>query len=236
MKKSFPNLKIIPTKALILHEYTDPQRVSRLKARFRNAGGILKNPVLVCKLKNGNYVVLDGANRTTVFDELGIQHILVQVVEYKQPQVLLKTWNHLVCDPRFKKYYTGSVKKFKQDEIKTMSDFVQAYKGKYKFYRVLGENFLTLKKQYKNATCLVVFPKFEPKDIINLSTKGQRIPSGITRHVVSGRALRVLIPLNILRAEVSLNKKNKWLSKRVLAIIKENKIRYYEEPVFIFDE
>lgn len=235
MDKNFPNLKIIPSKSAVLHEYTDPDRVRKLRQRIAK-GGFMQNPILVSKLRRGRYLVLDGANRVTVFQELGVPHILAQIVEYKKPWVELLRWNHLVCDKRFKKYCKDPVVRFEASQHEAMNEFVNLYKGRFKFYRVVEENFKLLSKQYKNASCLVIFPKFQPKDLVGFALNNHKIPTGISRHLINGRALRLRIPLNFLRQKKSLTAKNRWLAKHITGIIKNNQVRYYAEPVYIFDE
>jgi hypothetical protein len=43
-------------------------------------------------------MVLDGANRSTAFANLGIKHILVQIVPYESPSIELLTWHHVVSN------------------------------------------------------------------------------------------------------------------------------------------
>ncbi|MDD4900871.1 MAG: hypothetical protein PHS62_02035 [Patescibacteria group bacterium] len=235
MDKKFPILKIISTASVVLHEYTDPERIKRLRNRFLK-GKFMRNPVLATKLKSGKYLILDGANRVTVFDQLKIKHIVAQIVDYKEPFVSLKTWNHLICDQIFKKYYTQQVKKFKTNEIEAISNFVNLYKGRFKFYRVLENNFDIVKRQYKNAVCLTVFPKFQMMDIVKFVLNGKMVPSGITRHLINGRALRLNVPLQLLKNRQSLAKKNYWLARQISKKVKANQVRYYAESVFLFDE
>jgi len=57
------------------------------------------NPPIVAPIDDAGerFVVLDGANRTSAFTELGYPHILVQVVQYGSEMVQLETWHHVVC-------------------------------------------------------------------------------------------------------------------------------------------
>jgi hypothetical protein len=59
---------------------------------------------------------------------------------------------------------------------------------------------------------------------------------GITRHVVAGRALGMDVPLEWLTDSQSLEAKNAWLNDLILQRLKANKVRLYQEPVFVFDE
>ncbi len=194
-----------------------------------------QDPPVVAKLKS-KYVVLDGANRVTVLKELGMPHILVQIVDYQKPAVELKTWNHLICDPGFKEYYPEKIKRFGLKDLEHMHEFVNMYKGRFNFYRVVGENFGELAGLHKDAVCLVVFPRYRPEDIVEFVDGGRKIPTGITRHIINGRALFVNIPLSMLRTNNSLEAKNKRLKDFLSKRVETKKIRYYAEPLYIFDE
>ena len=93
-----PELKIVPVKDIIIHEHFDKTRSPKLAKRIEE-DGVLKDPPIVARLGEGKYVHLDGANRITVFQEedlLNCQHILVQIVDYFDPEsVKVSTWCHL---------------------------------------------------------------------------------------------------------------------------------------------
>ena len=97
MIPNLPTLRILPIPDLILHEDHDLQRTLPLVDKLR-AQGILRNPPIVMPLTDGSgrYMVLDGANRVTSLREMEFPHIVAQVVEADDPNVLLQTWNHVV--------------------------------------------------------------------------------------------------------------------------------------------
>ena len=97
MPSGLPNLRILPLKALILHEAHDNQRALPLVEKLR-AQAILRNPPVVMPLMDGTdrYMVLDGSNRVTSFKEMEFPHIVAQVVEADDPNVSLRTWKHVV--------------------------------------------------------------------------------------------------------------------------------------------
>jgi ParB-like chromosome segregation protein Spo0J len=76
-----PDLRVVSLQSLVLHERMDPRRAPPLVEALR-ADGVLRNPPIVHPVsqRSERFVVLDGANRTTAFELLGIAHILVQVV------------------------------------------------------------------------------------------------------------------------------------------------------------
>lgn len=103
MPPEIPTLRILPLASLILHEDHDRQRTLPLVDRLR-AQGILRNPPVVMPLGDGSgrYMVLDGANRVTALEEMEFPHIVAQVVDPEDPNVVLEVWNHLLwgMDPR----------------------------------------------------------------------------------------------------------------------------------------
>ena len=93
---ALPDLRMLPSEALVPHEDVDPRRIERLSQRIRQEG-ILKNPPVVAPIpESEKYVVLDGANRAMAFIKLGIPHIVAQLVDYNLPGLILDTWYHVV--------------------------------------------------------------------------------------------------------------------------------------------
>jgi hypothetical protein len=94
---NLPELRIVESKGLHPHEDVDPLRVEPLRIAL-DEEGILKNPPVVIPFpgRDGEYIVLDGAHRTTAFKELGIEHTLVQIVRSGREDIRLRTWNKIV--------------------------------------------------------------------------------------------------------------------------------------------
>lgn len=257
MTKNLPNLKVVSLSKLVLHEFVDPSRVKRLSNKIKR-DKIFTNPPLVAPIgQSGKFVVLDGANRTTVFKKLGFKDIVVQIVTSDNPGLELKTWNHLVLGIMAKDFFLQlkktvgkpMIKKFKLrrnkiicrpikkgdffKQIEALNKMVDLYNKHYKFHRL--DNASDFSKNEQGKT-LVVFPKFTPQDIILVAEKNLKVPSGITRHLISGRALRLDLPMTILRQNKSLVWKNEQLKKLIRQRFEENKIRHYQEPIFIFND
>jgi hypothetical protein len=94
---NLPELCIVNAQELHPHEEVDPTRVEPLRLALE-ADGILKNPPVVMPFpgRSEEYVVLDGANRTTALKQLAIEHTLVQVVRPGREEMRLRTWNKVV--------------------------------------------------------------------------------------------------------------------------------------------
>jgi hypothetical protein len=117
MIPNLPNLRILPIESVILHEEHDAQRTLPLVEKLR-ANGIMRNPPVVMPLGDGTdrYMVLDGANRVTSLQALEFPHIVAQVVDVNNPQVNLRTWNHVVWGMNTKTLAT-SLRKVKGVEL-----------------------------------------------------------------------------------------------------------------------
>ena len=90
------DLRFLPIDMIIPHEGYDPRRVQRLVRSFQSTG-ILSEPLIVTE-HHESFVLLDGATRTQALKALCITEAVVQVVEYRNPEVRLRTWNHVIFD------------------------------------------------------------------------------------------------------------------------------------------
>jgi hypothetical protein len=90
---------------------------------------------------------------------------------------------------------------------------------------------------YPEAIAVVVFPRYQPADIIAAAKYKAYLPPGISRHIVHGRALRVNYPLDLLRdMNKTLLEKNEDLRNWLQTKLANRQIRYYAEAVYQFDE
>jgi hypothetical protein len=117
-----------------------------------------------------------------------------------------------------------------------LCQLVAEYRGKAEVHRTVEVDLPTLSKEYPDLTAVVVFPSFSPTEITQIAIGGAKVPMGITRHVVAGRALGLDVPLDMLSDSQPLQAKNDWLNDLIFKRLQANKIRLYQEPVFVFDE
>lgn len=125
-----------------------------------------------------------------------------------------------------------------------LSAIVGTYKGMMRIYRVPGvtsghglrAEAARLAREYGTPGTLVVFPLLNKDDILAIAAGDEKLPTGITRHVIAGRALRVDIPLEILTSEGPLSVKDAWLADFVRGKLLDNRVRYYPEATYLFDE
>jgi hypothetical protein len=120
--------------------------------------------------------------------------------------------------------------------VKDLRDITDIYKGFQYMDRVSYTNLDHLKSNYSQFCAVIVFRKLIKEELVEVTNHGMRIPSGITRIIMPKRALRVNVPLDILRFNVSTEQKNYWLQNRINEQIRDKSIRFYHEPTFLFDE
>lgn len=92
-----PDLRIISMDKIYPHEGHDSQRSEPLLRALQQAE-YLTNPPIVSPMGDGQFVVMDGANRYHCFNELGFEQLLVQVAAYDSGHVDLNVWQHVISD------------------------------------------------------------------------------------------------------------------------------------------
>lgn len=117
-----------------------------------------------------------------------------------------------------------------------LNRIVTAYRGHADIYRASNDIWEIQKPYYPNITALVIFPRLQPSDILAAAREGRKVPSGITRHIIPARAVNINIPLSVLEAEWTLERKRAWLNEWLMERMAANAIRYYSESTFTFDE
>jgi hypothetical protein len=273
-----PHLQIIATSKLHPHELPDEQRAGPLAKSIRR-DRVLRNPPIVLPIEDqdGEYVVLDGANRVTALKLLDVPFALVQVAHPNGDSVQVRTWNHILLEEvpsqiegllrsingfglrtvnreqahqslqtgeslvnieiRQGPIYTALMNDHSlQGRIEGLGRFVAAYVGEIHFERTSSEQLGNLLDVYQDAAGLVVFPEFEPTEVVRGAASGWHFPPGITRFIVSPRALRVNYPLEMLSGDGGLEDKQAHLDEWIRVRMRNRRVRYYAESTFLFDE
>jgi len=122
------------------------------------------------------------------------------------------------------------------DKNTVLNAMVDTYKEKGGLHRAVANNIDEAHKLFPNVTALVIFPNYEASEVMILARDGELLPTGLTRHLIQGRVLRVNYPLSELKSNESLEKKNvklqEWMQKK--NVTKE--VRLYAEATYLFDE
>ncbi len=89
---------------------------------------------------------------------------------------------------------------------------------------------------FPRGVAIVLFPRYEPGDIIKAALQSAYLPPGISRHIIHGRALNLSYPMARLRAKASLEAKNLELQAWLETQYAKRSVRYYAESTYHFDE
>lgn len=266
----FPDLRIVPVGDLLLHEDVDLERVARLLDRL-SADGLLRNPPIVASLPGSErFLLLDGANRVSALENLGIPHLLVQVEPYENPALEIRHWNHVVRDieadrlvDRARSIEGVDIVEGEDPGARRLASFTTSegetlhlatdgpmtervrhwraivdiyYKGEARLDRVNHDDVNALREQHPHFGALVTFPDFSKAEVRAVAEGGARLPSGVTRILVPRRVLGFNLRLPLLQSNLPLEEKRRWLVDEIQHKVAEHKVRYYQEPTFVFDD
>lgn len=117
-----------------------------------------------------------------------------------------------------------------------LNAMVDTYKDRGRLYRAAADHLHEARRLYPDLTGLVIFPRYEASEVIALARDGELLPTGLTRHLIRGRALRTNFPLSELSASNSLEEKNKQLREWLQRKLSSKEMRFYGEATFLFDE
>lgn len=120
--------------------------------------------------------------------------------------------------------------------IGTLRRVVASYAGHTPIYRVPTADLEGLRAEFDRVGIIVVFPHFSKGEILALADLPEKLPAGITRHVIPNRALRVNLPLDMLRGPGTLAEKNVALADLIHARLLAHRIRAYPEATVVFDD
>ena len=238
---------------LILHEAHDAKRLARLRRRVE-AEKFQQNPVIVSAFED-DYLVLDGVHRVRGMVGIGCRFILVQVVELPDKA---EGWAHLLRgvtpqkletlensrgSTRYRQFiwpkyeYADGGNTLVGAEDRSLAGQVSALWGLQSLYpeeevvrRVEGG----ARANLEAGEALIHYRDFTPQELVEVVRAGSVLPAGITHFRVRERVLGVRFPLEKLRGG-NLDGRNKELKSLVAERWEQNRVRYYDEPVVLFE-
>ena len=123
------------------------------------------------------------------------------------------------------------------DWIRVLHAVVETYEGKSKLERIKwadDADLLAIFESMEHQICL--FPLLQKAELLQLASAGTLIPTGITRHLVPGRALGLNLDLEFLTRLESEAERQEHFDGFVHRLEVEGRVRFYEESVFILNE
>ena len=124
------------------------------------------------------------------------------------------------------------------NRLEALNQFTEAYiDAAGHVDRTLNSNILSLKNEYEELAGVVIFPEYTVNQVMQATmSSGRLFPAGITRFIIPGRILRLNAPLSVLKSDMSLREKNRWLHELLVEKQGKGGIRFYGEPVYLLDE
>jgi len=118
-----------------------------------------------------------------------------------------------------------------------LNALVHLYQDRLPYTRVTSDSLTEARREHPEVEALVIFPRFDPAEVIDLASVGAYLPAGITRHLIRWRALRVNAPVSLC-ADVhkTLDEKNAWIQAWTAERLARREVRFYEEPTVLYDE
>jgi len=89
---------------------------------------------------------------------------------------------------------------------------------------------------YEEFAGVLVFPSIEVEEVVEAAINEIVLPAGLTRFIVSPRALRVNYPLEQLAEKLPIETKQERLNAWVQERVQNQAVRYYAESTIVFDE
>jgi len=96
----------------------------------------------------------------------------------------------------------------------------------------------TSERQFKDSEddFMVIRPRFTKREVLERTLSGHLFPRKTTRHIIDERPLRVGVALSILRQKTDIKVKNEILQAELKWRYEHGRIRFYQEPIILFDE
>ncbi len=124
-----------------------------------------------------------------------------------------------------------------EEMLKSLSGLNRYYENEFSYARIDSDTDISdVKKLSPDEGLLFVFPEFSKNDIVTIAGLNQKLPAGISRHLIPNRVLHIKILIDALMTDDNLEKRNEELEKYVQYKIDTNKVRLYREPILVFDE
>jgi L-serine kinase (ATP) / ParB family transcriptional regulator, heme-responsive regulator len=120
--------------------------------------------------------------------------------------------------------------------VQILKTIVASYETRARLDRTSRRDVQDMKEIYPGLSGLIIFPTFHIHELLNLAGSGCLLPTGITRFMISPRALHLNYPLAELAANKPIDLKNEELQRWLQDRITHKGVRYYAEATYLFDE
>jgi len=192
------------------------------------------------KLKCWNHLIY-GFSLKIIRDYCKNKSLKIKELKYSEALSIFKrSKNHLlITDTKSLETLLVHIPGNQDKVVKELNNFTKLYFNRFIFDRSESEiKIEDLKKYSRKYGILIAFPSFSKNNIIAIArgVKRNKIPAGITRHILVNRVLHVRYDIKNLLYDKNIDKKNRDLEEYLISKIDDNKVRQYKESVIVFDE
>lgn len=244
---------IVPLSRLTLHEAHDGKRLELLAGRIRDEA-VQRNPVIISPQGDG-FLVLDGAHRVQALKNIECEFVLAQEIE---PPERAESWGHILSLADRSKLYEIEGVSITDGNANEWLAGIEFADGEKLVAQAAGtglagdiEGLWSLQKLYpdggmvhrvdpgaraelEESEAVIRYRPFSPDELAGVVSCGGVLPAGITRFRARERVLEVRFPLAKLMSG-ELAERNADLRTHVDKRWRENRVRYYSEPVVLFE-
>jgi len=123
-----------------------------------------------------------------------------------------------------------------KERVRVVQEAAATYLSAFRIERTVTRGARGLREIYPDLSGLVVFSRFSLDDVVEMAQQSWTFPAGLTRFIVSPRALNVNYPMQELQGSASLRAKRRRLQDWVRRKVRERRVRFYAESTVMFDE
>lgn len=124
-----------------------------------------------------------------------------------------------------------------QAAIRVLEQVVAAYEGRTQLERIKLADHTKLPEVIESREHqLVLFPMFAKSELLQLAGENVLIPTGLSRHIIPGRALALNLDLSFLTDLTDEGAKLQHFEAYLDRLQLEGRIRFYQESVFMLNE
>lgn len=247
------SLQIINIDAICLHEDHEPQRLDKTCKAIQQSGELCHPPIAM-QMRDGRYLILDGAHRTGALQRMGCKRIPVQLA--RAEDIMLEAWDHIVSAGPWlsalkqQGHVYEDVRSHDQPAIVTITaddgstyclaprndkahcwqrleiwhQIVDSYSRHGAVTRVAQNSSAVLEKGQVRVTS----PVYTMAELEEVVLAGKTMPAGVTRFKINGRLLNLKIPLHWLADPMFDSEEwESYLSGRA------SSIRLYSESIYL---
>lgn len=262
-----PDLKIVPIQHLHAHEDHDHQRSIPLIERLRTEKLMINPPIVTPMNEHDYVILdgANRAHAFSALEYPHILVQVVHydegqvtldtwnhIVAHWQESLFLDALSHLnnitlnapddtaILQLHLKRgdsIQVGSARPEREHRNTLFRDIVRLYQKHAHLHRTVENDANLCWDLYPDGIALVKFRPVQPQDVIEAAKLRMYLPSGVSRHIVQGRAIRVNFPIDLLRDTTqTLEQKNTFLKNWMREKLVNRNVRYYAESTYQFDE